>query len=124
MTSCWPVAASTASFTICSSRTMPFRPERLRDEAALLPRLPFSSRLTRDIAYPSRERRKSEPVAALHSRVLAPAHPPFAALEMAAADHGDHLAFEGWRDRFRSPGVLRRGNRARIVDARRRCSPS
>src|SRR3954453_19048072 len=103
MTSCSPVAASTASFTICSSRTMPFRPERLRDEAALLPRLPFPARVARHDARASRERRKSEPIAALHSRVLASAHPPFTALQMAAADHGDHLAFEGWRDRFRSP---------------------
>src|SRR4051794_24887910 len=124
MTSCSPVAASTASFTICSSRTMPFRPERLRDEAALLPRLPLPARVARDTANSARERRKSEPVAALHPGVLAPAHPPFTALQMAAADDRDHLAFEGWRDRFRSPGVLRRGNRARIVDARRRRGPS
>src|SRR3954462_11549361 len=98
MTNCSPVAASTASFTICSSRTIPFRPERLRDQAALLPRLPFPARPARYVARASRERRKPRCDAALHSRVLAPAHPPFTALQMAAADHSDHLAFEGWRD--------------------------
>ena len=113
-------AASTASFTICSSRTKPFRPERSREECCRFLGYLFLRALHATLRVRHVNAENLERHAALHPRVLAPAHPAVAALAMAHADDGDHLAVEGRRDRFARAASLRRGDCARLIDARRR----